>query len=145
MAIIPRNSNGANNSNAADKHAFNAQLAGICNLSAEEVDAIKANPTAVPTVFRQAVAGDIILLSVDKDGYYKTPRMRVDNEFKKNPIYSTVPTFSLVDILQEGTNDEGELDTVKATAFAAKLIEKYKKAKSDGKAAILAALLAKKA
>ena len=145
MAIIPRNSNGANNSNAADKHAFNAQLAGVCILTSDEVDAIKSNPTAVPTVFRQAVAGDVVLLSIDKDGYYKTPRLRIDNEFKKNPIYATVPTFFLVELLQEGTNDEGEVDPVKATAFAAKLIEKYKKAKSDGKAAILAALLAKKA
>ena len=144
MAIIPRNSNGANNSNAADKHAFNAQLAAVCTLTAEESEAIKANPTAVPTAFRQAVAGDVLLLSVDKDGYYKTPRLRVDNEFKKNPAFANVPKFTLVDLLTNGTNDEGELDAVKATAFAATKIEEYKKQKQSGKAAILA-LLTKKA
>lgn len=128
----------------SERLRFDAQLCAKMTVSAEDVELIKDNLASVPTVLRTAVAGDVIVLATDKSGNYATPRLRIDNTFKENQVFNSTPDFTLEDILTEMTNDEGEIDAKKASSFAASKVEEYKKKKSDGKAALIAALKAKK-
>lgn len=142
--FIPRaNANAAESTNNGKR--FNAQLCGVCVLSEDEVNAIKNAPASVPTVFRDAIQGDVIILAVDGDENYSNPRLRLDNAFKTNKAYSVAPKFTLIDILTKACNDAGEISGELASKFAKELQAKYKAQKASGKAAILAALQIKKA
>lgn len=123
---------------------FDAQLCAKMVVTADDVALIKDNLASVPTVLRNAIAGDVIILATDKSGNYGTPRLRIDNTFKENQVYNSTPDFTLEDVLIEMTNDEGEIDAKKASSFAASKVEQYKKLKASGKAAILAALQLRK-
>lgn len=122
---------------------FNAQLCGVCVITEAEAEAIKKAPASVPTSFREAIQGDVIVLAVDGDGNYTNPRLRLDNTFKENKAFSVTPKFTLVDILNEATNEAGEIAPDAASKFAKELQAKYKAEKATGKKAILAALMAK--
>lgn len=141
--FIPRANNAQNTVENTAKR-FDAQLCAKMVVSSEDTELIKDNLASVPTVLRTAIAGDVIILATDKSGNYGTPRLRIDNTFKNNQVFASTPNFTLEDILTEMTNDEGEIDAKKASAFAANKVEEYKKKKSTGKAAILAALQLRK-
>lgn len=139
--FIPR-ANAAQTENSNNKR-FNAQLCGCCVLTEQEVEAIKNAPASVPTVFRDAIQGDVIILAVDADGNYTNPRLRLDNTFRENKAFGVTPKFTLVDILTNACNDSGEISGELASKYAKELQAKYKAQKASGKKAILAALLAK--
>ena len=142
--FIPRNN--ANNSNVAantERKRFEAQLCGVCIITEQEAEAIKKAPASVPTVFRDAIQGDCVILAVDGGGNYTNPRLRLDNTFKDNKAFTATPRFTLVDILNEATNEAGEISPESASTFAKGLQAKYRAEKAKGKAAILAALIAK--
>lgn len=140
--FIPR-ANAATVAASAPNRRFNAQLCGVCVLSEAEVNAIKSAPASVPTAFRDAIQGDIVILAVDGDGNYSNPRLRLDNTFKENKAFSITPKFTLVDILTNACNDAGEISGELASKYAKELQAKYKAEKATGKKAILAALVAK--
>lgn len=139
--FIPRANNAQTDSNSNKR--FNAQLCGVCIITEQEAEAIKQSPASVPTVFRDAIQGDCIILAVDADGNYTNPRLRLDNKFKENKAFAATSRFSLVDVLQHMTNESGEIESANATKFAKELQAKYLAKKASGKKAILAALLAK--
>lgn len=122
---------------------FNAQLCGCCVVTEQEAEAVKAAPASVPTVFRDAIQGDCIILAIDSNGNYANPRLRLDNTFKTNKAFSLTPRFTLADVLEKATNEAGEIEPANATKFAKELQGKYLAQKASGKKAILAALLAK--
>lgn len=141
--FIPRaNANVA--AESTNNKRFDAQLCAKMVVSSEDIELIKGDLASVPTVLRTAIAGDVIVLATDKSGNYGTPRLRIDNTFKNNQVFTSTPNFTLEDILTEMTNDEGEIDAKKASAFAASKVEEYKKKKSTGKKAILAAIQARR-
>jgi len=123
---------------------FNAQLCGVCVVSAEEAEAIKLAPASVPGVFRGAIQGDCIVLAVDSEGNYASPRLRIDNTFKGNKAFGVTPKFSLSDFLTNACSEAGEISPELATKYAKTLRAKYEAEKASGKAAILAALMAVK-
>lgn len=143
---IPRGRRTENAAQADNSNAkrFNAQVCGKCTLTAEEVKNIQLYKEAVPTVFRDCVAGDIVVLATDADGNYSTPRLRKDASFKDNPIFSATPDFTLTDVLSSMTAEDGSIDSKAASAFAAELREKYLAKRKESKTALLAALTAKK-
>ena len=142
---IPRGRRVESNSTAqTERKSFNAQICGKCVLTADEVNAIKDNKAAVPTVFREAVAGDIIVLAIDGSGNYETPRLRLDNTFKENAVFEATPSFTLVDVLTKMTAEDGSISPADAKAFASELREKYLATRKDAKTALIAALTAAK-
>lgn len=122
---------------------FEAQLCAAAIVSLEEIEAIKLAPASVPTVYRQAVEGDCIVLAIDGSGSYGTPRLRIDNKFKNNGVFENTPKFTLADILEQACNDAGEIDPESAMAFAKSLQKKYLNSKKEGRKSILNALLKK--
>lgn len=122
---------------------FEAVICGKCVLTAAETEQITQFREAVPTVFRDCVAGDVVVLATDASGNYTTPRLRKDASFKENAVFSATPNFTLVDVLTKMTTEDGSIDSAKATSFAASLREKYIAARKNSKAALLAALTAK--
>lgn len=142
--FIPR-ANNAQTENTQTNKRFNAQLCGVCIVTEQEVEAVKTAPASVPTVFRNAIQGDCIILAVDADNNYANPRLRLDNDFKENKAFGVTPKFTLVDILTNACNDAGEISGELASKFAKELQAKYRAKKASGKAAILAALQIKKA
>lgn len=137
---IPRGRRVESNSaqTTTERKSFNGQICGKCILTAEEVKVIKDRKESVPTAFREAVAGDVIVMAVSDN--YDLPRLRVDNTFKDNPVFNATPKFDLLDVL-ENTSEDGSVNKDTA-AFAASLREKYLTARKESKTATIAALKA---
>lgn len=138
-----RRTEGAATTQSENAKRFNAVICGKCLLTANEVANITKYKEAVPTVFRDCVAGDVVVLAIDADGNYANPRLRKDNSFKENGVFEATPNFTLSDVLTKMTGEDGSIDGKAASAYASELREQYINKRKSSKTALIAALATK--
>ena len=118
----------------------NWQLCGKMVVSEKEAAAIKGNKAGVPSVFRELVTGDVIVLAQDVSNNKYAPRWNNDSSFKENPMFAATPDFTLKEVLTQCLNSAGELDAALSGKFAQEMRNKYTAAKQKATASVLAML-----
>lgn len=115
-------------------------LCGKLIVNDKEAKAIKEHPMGVPSVFRNLVEGDVVVLGKDDSENKYAPRWNADVTFKENPAFDSTPDFRLKEVLSDCLNKDKELDPAKSLTFANALRNKFVDAKTKETESVAAML-----
>lgn len=115
-------------------------LCGKLIINEKEAKAIKEHPMGVPSVFRNLVEGDVVVLARDDSENKYAPRWNADVTFKENAAFDSTPEFRLKEVLSDCLNKDKELDPQKSLTFANALRTKFVDAKAKETESVAAML-----